>query len=569
MLNLGLQISSRATVALQWPAAFVVRSYHSDTGVKQQLGTSVGDKKNEAVIKIPHRMQRRIETVQQLKHKKVGKVTTTRAGKQLIVSKNSKFNQPASYTVGKFDQPVLASKGWKHNKSFGDYFIINNTQSTPPFVNAEKNKTDKETESIKRTFQSLGLCPELTSALQSVGIVHPTIVQLQTIPNLLRGKNVLCAAETGSGKTLCYLLPIIHKLQADRVQGWEPKGIAAQSIVLVPSRELADQIKAVARPLCAPFGLTVKAVGGGRGLGKIKLAFSSGTPELIVATPGALWKAMQRKCVDLSSLGYCVLDEADSLFDESFVNLVEKILSQTRVASSPTETKGIDRKSQLVVIGATFPGGVGEVLSQVTDLGSIVTVKSKNLHFLMPHVQQTFMKVRGADKLLELLHVIQMSAASGDNGGVLVFCNSSSTVNWLGYLLDDNKIKHLRLQGQMPAAMRAGIFRSFQKGLVNVLVCTDLASRGLDTKRVRTVVNYDFPLSHTDYIHRAGRVGRMGSSETGSVISFVTHPWEVELVQKIETAARKRTSLPGMESGIRKPVEEKDLIEFESNVKEE
>ena len=137
-----------------------------------------------------------------------------------------------------------------------------------------------------------------------------------------------------------------------------------------------------------------------------------------------------------------------------------------------------------------------------------------------------------------------------------MFCNKSATVNWLGYSLEEMGVKHLRLQGEMPAAVRSGIFHSFQKGAVDVLICTDIASRGLDTSRVRLVVNYDFPESHTDYIHRAGRVGRAGGVEDGEVLSLVTHPWDVELVQKIETAARRRTTLPGMNSEINEPKSE-------------
>ena len=242
------------------------------------------------------------------------------------------------------------------------------------------------------------------------------------------------------------------------------------------------------------------------------------------------------------------------MFDPSFSGMLESILLQTNIARTPSETKGPGSKAQLLVVGATFPGGVAELLAQVTDLGSMVTVKSKNLHLLMPHVKQTFLKVKGCDKLLELQQVLKelqhVTRGEEDGGGVVVFCNKASTVNWLGYALDELRVKHLRLQGEMPSAVRTGIFRSFQKGAVDLLICTDIASRGLDTSRVRLVVNYDCPESHTDYIHRAGRVGRAGGVEEGEVLSFVTHPWDVELVQAIETAARRRSALPGMKSAI-------------------
>ncbi|XP_060767808.1 probable ATP-dependent RNA helicase DDX28 [Neoarius graeffei] len=504
------------------------------------------------IIRVPKRMQERVDSVKQVKSKRLDQVATVKAGRLLIKSKNPLLNQSVSYTLGKFEEPVLTSKGWKNNKSFGDYFTINSTQSAPPFLPESKEERKQDGHGQRRTFSHLRLSSELVETLQSHNITHPTIVQLQTIPKLLRGHNVLCAAETGSGKTLAYLLPIIHKLHEEMPLmelGSEQK---TQAVVLVPARELAEQVTSVARTVSRPFGLKVKVVGGGKGVGSIKAAFSSGQPHVLVATPGALLKALWRRFVDLSELRFIVIDEADTMFDSSFVEMLEKILRQTQVAARLSEITGPTRKAQLVIVGATFPGGVGELLDKVTDLGSLVTVKSQMLHYLMPHVKQTFIKVRGSEKVLELHQALK--EAESDRKGVLVFCNSAATVNWLGYTLEEMGLRHARLQGEMPASMREGIFQSFQKGHVDVLLCTDIASRGLDTQRVGLVVNYDFPESHTDYIHRAGRVGRAGASGGGHVLSFVTHPWDVELVQSIETAARRRMCLPGMETEIQKPI---------------
>lgn len=495
-------------------------------------------------------MQDRIDSVKQVKRKNLDKVATVKAGRLLIKSKNPLLNQYVSYTLGKFEEPVLTSKGWKNTKTFGDYFTINSTQSAPPFL-PESKEEDKQ-DGHRRTFSHLRLSSELVETLRSHNIAHPTIVQLQTIPKLLRGHNVLCAAETGSGKTLAYLLPIIHKLHKEvpaMELGSEQK---TQAVVLVPSRELAEQVTSVARTMSQPFGLKVKVVGGGKGVGSIKAGFSSGQPHILVATPGAMLKALRRRFVSLSELRFIVVDEADTMFDPSFVDMLEKILLQTQVAANLSEVTGPSPKAQLVVVGATFPGGVGELLDKVTDLGSMVTVKSRMLHYLMPHVKQTFVKVRGSEKVLELHQALK--EAEPEHKGVLVFCNSAATVNWLGFTLEEMGLRHARLQGEMPASMREGIFQSFQKGHVDVLLCTDIASRGLDTQRVGLVVNYDFPESRTDYIHRAGRVGRAGGSGGGHVLSFVTHPWDVELVQSIETAARRRMCLPGMETEIQKPV---------------
>ncbi|XP_076593489.1 putative ATP-dependent RNA helicase DDX28 [Chaetodon auriga] len=502
------------------------------------------------VIRVPRYMQKSIDNVKQTRGK--NKINTMKAGKLLIQSKHPDLNQSAGYILGKFEQPILCSKGWKHNGSFGDYFTINNIKAVAPFV-AENQKEDVD-QKTSATFTKLRICTELVEALNSISITHPTTVQLQTIPKVMKGHNVLCAAETGSGKTLSYLLPVVHRLQADKGSDmYAEDANKIRTVVLVPSRELAEQVAAVARTLCAPFGLLTKTVGGGRGVGHIKQIFKRSQPDILVATPGALVKALRRRCLDLSELSFFVVDEADTMFDPSFSDMLEDVLLHTNIASNPKETQGPGHKAQLLVVGATFPGGVGEVLGQVTDLGSMVVIKSKMLHFLMPHVKQTFLKVKGADKILELHQALKLLQQEKGGGAVLVFCNKSATVNWLGYSLEEMGVKHARLQGEMPAALRTGIFRSFQKGMVDVLICTDIASRGLDTSRVRLVVNYDFPETHTDYIHRAGRVGRAGGVEDGEVLSFVTHPWNVELVQKIETAARRRTSLPGMESDIREP----------------
>ncbi|XP_065123840.1 probable ATP-dependent RNA helicase DDX28 [Paramisgurnus dabryanus] len=500
------------------------------------------------VIRIPRRMQERIENIKQMQSKKFNKLPTIKPGRLLIRSRNPQLNQSVGYTLGKFEQPVLVSKGWKNKEALGDYFTINSVQSAPPFMVKHEGEGDDH----KKTFNCFNICPELVETLQSQNIIHPTTVQMQTIPKILRGFNVLCAAETGSGKTLAYLLPIIHKLllekQLEKFTDTERK---IQAVVVVPSRELAEQVTSVARSISQQSGLVVKVVGGGRGVGNIKATFSHTQPDVLVATPGALLKALWKRFVSLSDLNFFVIDEADTMFDDSFAGMLEKILSHAQVASRLSETVGFTRKAQLVVVGATFPGGVGEILSKVTDLGSMVTVKSQMLHCLMPHVKQTFLRVKGADKILELHQALKK--AEQEHKGVLVFCNSASTVNWLGYSLDEMGVRHMRLQGEMPAAMREGIFRNFQRGNVDILICTDIASRGLDTQRVGLIVNYDFPESHTDYIHRAGRVGRAGSSSGGEVLSFVTHRWDVDLVQKIETAARRRSSLPGMESEIKKP----------------
>ncbi|XP_048726695.2 putative ATP-dependent RNA helicase DDX28 [Caretta caretta] len=511
-----------------------------------------GPRPPENVVRIPRALQLRLAREPRRRGREVP-VVPTRAGKLLLRSRRPQLSQPRCLTLGRWERPLLVSAGWKHRRACGDYFQLERSQEQAPALAPQPPRAAGGGAS----FQALGLGPALVSALRSLSVTQPTAVQRRAIPALLRGGNALCAAETGSGKTLAYLLPLFQKLLSRPALGpaWPP---SPRSLVLLPSRELAEQVRSVASSLGRSLGLRVREIGGGRGMASVKNQLRSDPDaDLLVSTPGALCKALRKRMVRLERLCCLVLDEADTLLDSSFLDLVEEVLMQAPIAHSPKEVADQwDIKTQLVIVGATFPEGLGQLLSKVTDLGHFITLTSQNLHHLLPHVKQKFIRLKGSDKSSELLQLIKDQGPS--SGAVLVFCNNASTVNWLGYILDDHKIKHLRLQGQMPAAMRAGIFTTFQKGQRDVLICTDLASRGLDTSRVELVVNYDFPSTLQDYLHRVGRVGRVGSKVPGTVVSFVTHRWDVDLVRKIETAARRRTSLPGMETAIKEPLPKTD-----------
>uniref|UniRef100_A0A8C8RCC4 RNA helicase n=1 Tax=Pelusios castaneus TaxID=367368 RepID=A0A8C8RCC4_9SAUR len=518
-------------------------------------GPAGGEPAQENVVRIPRALQLRLAR-ESSRRRREAPVVPIRTGKLLLRSRRPQLSQPRRVTVGRWERPLLVSAGWKHSRSHGDYFQLERSQEQAPALALQRAPAA----GIDGSFQALGLEPVLISALQTLSISQPTAVQRRAIPALLRGTNALCAAETGSGKTLAYLLPLFQTLLSRPSQRLSSSP-SPRSLVLLPSRELAEQVHTVAVSLGRSLGLRVLEIGGGRGMGSVKKQLHSDLDaDLLVATPGALCKALRKQMVRLERLCWLVLDEADTLLDPTFLDLVEEVLMQVPIAHSPQEVANQwDVKAQLVVIGATFPEGLGQLLSKVTDLGSFATLTSKTLHHLLPHIQQKFIRLKGSDKVAELLELLKDRGPS--SGAILIFCNSASTVNWLGYILDDHRIQHLRLQGQMPAAMRVGIFNTFQKGKKDVLICTDLASRGLDTSRVELVINYDFPSTLPDYLHRVGRVGRVGSKMPGTVISFVTHPWDVDLVRKIETAARKRTSLPGMESAIKEPLPKTDTTQ--------
>ncbi|XP_074696068.1 putative ATP-dependent RNA helicase DDX28 [Strix aluco] len=519
---------------------------------RRVAAAAAGAQPPENVVRVPWALRLRLQRGTQRRRRGQGEAAVARSGKLLLRSRRPELSQPRWQTVGRWEQPQLVSAGWKHRKACGDYFQLEPSQQAAPALQAPPADAGQSP-----SFAEMGLRPALLAGLETLAIGRPTAVQRLAIPALRRGRSALCAAETGSGKTLAYLLPLLDGLLA-RPEALPPAGSAGpaapRGLVVLPSRELAAQVGAVAAALCRPAGLPVRGLTGGGAAGGLRRqlrAGPAGAAAVLLGTPGALREALRRRFLALERLRWMVLDEADTLMDESFAEPLEEILAHAPLASGASGPAGPDEaRTQVVVVGATFPTGLSQTLEKFTDVGQFLTLGTQSLHRLPPHVQQKFVRLKGQDKLPELLHLLKERPASG--GAVLIFCNSASTVNWMGYILDDHKIKHLRLQGQMSAAARAGIFASFQKGDVSVLVCTDLASRGLDTSSVQLVVNYDFPDTLQDYLHRAGRVGRVGSKAPGAVVSFVTHRWDVDLVRKIETAARKRTGLPGLDSSINK-----------------
>uniref|UniRef100_A0A8C5RSA9 RNA helicase n=1 Tax=Laticauda laticaudata TaxID=8630 RepID=A0A8C5RSA9_LATLA len=380
--------------------------------------------------------------------------------KLLLRSRRRELSQAARHTTGRLERPRLVSDGWKHRLSRGDYFQLERTRKEPP---GETSDGD-----VPSTFLELGLEPRVAASLQdALGISRPTPVQLRTIPALLKGGHALCGAETGSGKTLAYLLPLFQRLlQAPTLPAGNLSGTSPRSLVVVPSRELAGQVRRVAALLADPLDLQVKEIGGGRGTAVIRRWIHEGPSDLLIATPGALSKILKRKMLSLEKLLFLVLDEVDTLLDD---------------------------------------------------------------------VVQ-FIRLKGGEKVAELLQLLKERGSS--SGAVIIFCNRARTVNWLGYVLEDHNINHLRLQGEIAADTRAGIFKAFQRGESDILLCTDIASRGLDTIHVELVINYDFPLTLPDYLHRVGRIGRIGSKFLGTAVSFVSHKWDVDLVRKIETAIK-------------------------------
>lgn len=382
----------------------------------------------------------------------------------------------------------LASAGWARARSHGDHFTVHRLANVAPPLEVEP-------------FPNW-LDPRLLAALEARGITRPSPVQRECLDVLVQEtvRPVLLLAEAGSGKTLAYLLPLLQGL----LQG------LPRALVVAPGQELAAQLANVAESLAAACGLTARLLAGCRPHANI------GQAQMLVSTPGVLRNAS----IDLRDVGRVVLDEVDTLLDESFQRPIFRIVEAVRP------------DTQLVLVGAARPEQetLSELLGGSED--SLVRVTSMQLHRLLPHVEHRFVRVRVAAKAGKLMELLQ------HRGPQLVFVNSTSCCKWLGHLLRENGRDVALLHGELPSEERRQHYARFANGETNLLVCTDLGSRGLDTSHAERVINFDLPTRPADYLHRAGRVGRLQGAARPTVISLVASAADARLAQTIEMAAR-------------------------------
>uniref|UniRef100_A0A224YK30 ATP-dependent RNA helicase n=1 Tax=Rhipicephalus zambeziensis TaxID=60191 RepID=A0A224YK30_9ACAR len=393
-------------------------------------------------------------------------------------------------TVG---QP-LASGGWaRTSRSHGDHFTVRRLADAPPPLEADP-------------FPDW-LDPRLLAALQAMSITRPSPVQLECLEALTQEtrRPVLCLAEPGSGKTLAYLLPLLQGM-LQQLQQQQP-----QALVVAPSRELAAQLAGVAHALANACNLKACLLSSRVQPTHIEQA------QLLVSTPGVL------RHTDLRRVTRLVLDEVDTLLDDSFLESITSIVDEV-----------VRPDAQLVLVGAARPdrGALSMLLGD--QEANLLRITSPQLHRLLPHVEHRFLRVRPAAKMAKLMELLQRKGQAQ-----LVFTNTSACCKWLGHLFRENGMQASCLHGEMPAQERRQQYARFAKGETDFLVCTDLGSRGLDTSRASRVINYDLPANVEDYLHRAGRVGRLQGSPHATVISLVATVADVHLAQSIEIAARE------------------------------
>ena len=376
------------------------------------------------------------------------------------------------------------------------------------------------------TFASLGLSPELAHECAQAGFTTPSPIQVEAIPPLLRGQDLLGLAPTGSGKTAAFALPLLQRFLGGRREGFR----RVRVLVLVPTRELAAQVGDVFLRLgsSAARPLKVAVVHGGVSVNPQMLRLRGGA-DIVVATPGRLLDLLDRNAVRLDAVQALVLDEADRLLDLGFAAERERVLA------------ALPPQRQNLLFSATFPPDV-QVLAD-TLLHDAVRVEAASQVEAIPEIEQRTIAVDAARRTELLRHLVQQGAWRR----VLVFVATRYATEHVAHKLASRGVQAAPFHGEMSQSQRTRVLQDLREGAVNVLVTTDLAARGIDVPGLDVVVNYDLPRSPDDYVHRIGRTARAGAS--GVAVSFVSAATDahMRLIEKRQQLRLAREQVAGFE----------------------
>ncbi|OWT37303.1 ATP-dependent rRNA helicase RRP3 [Cryptococcus neoformans Bt1] len=365
--------------------------------------------------------------------------------------------------------------------------------------------------SHNKTFADLGISPELCRACASMGFKKPSDIQAEAIPHALEGKDIIGLAQTGSGKTAAFSLPILQTL-------WEnPQPFFA--LVLAPTRELAYQISQQVTSLGSGIGVRTAVLVGGMDMMSQSIALSK-RPHVIVATPGRLMDHLENtKGFSLKSLKYLVMDEADRLLDLDFGPIIDKVL------------KVIPKERNTYLFSATMTTKVAKL--QRASLNKPVRVEVSSKYSTVSTLLQHYLLLPLKNKDAYLLYLANELSSSS----MIIFTRTVADSQRLSIILRRLGFPAIPLHGQMTQSLRLASLNKFKSGGRSILVATDVASRGLDIPLVDLVINYDMPTNSKDYVHRVGRTARAGRS--GKSITLVTQ-YDVEILQRIESHIGKK-----------------------------
>jgi len=349
-------------------------------------------------------------------------------------------------------------------------------------------------------FEELNLAPAILQAVQEQGYDTPTPVQAQAIPIVLAGHDLLAGAQTGTGKTAAFMLPILHKLSLAEAGRNKFGGKAIRALVLTPTRELAAQIEDSAKDYGKYLSLQSTVIFGGVGM-KPQVDRVKRGVDVLVATPGRLLDLQSQGLLDLSSIEILVLDEADRMLDMGFIHDVKKILAL------------VPKDKQSLLFSATFSDEIRDLAATLLKNPQSIQVTPSNT--TVQRISQVIHPVGRGKKKEVLVHIINLHNWSQ----VLVFTRTKFGANNVADYLTKNGIKAMALHGNKSQTARTQALAGFKSGDIRALVATDIAARGIDIEDLPHVVNYEIPNVSEDYVHRIGRTGRAGAS--GEAVSLV------------------------------------------------
>ena len=353
-------------------------------------------------------------------------------------------------------------------------------------------------------FDTFNFHPSVMAGVRALGYSVPTPIQLQAIPPIMQGRDVIGLAQTGTGKTAAFVLPILHRLRQN------PQG-CVRVLIISPTRELAEQTCEVISDLGSEMGVRSVAIYGGMSMEQQSLAIRSGV-EIVVACPGRLLDHLWKGTISLSSLEILVIDEADRMFDMGFFPDIRNILAC------------IMNERQTLLFSATMPAGIRRLVREI--LHNPVTIQidhtlpaktvSHAIYPVQPHLKTALLK--------EILKKTKTDS-------VLVFTRTKHRAERVAQQLVRAGHRVTSLQGNLPQHRRQAALEGFRTGSIKILVATDIAARGIDVLRISHVINYDMPETTDDYIHRIGRTGRVEKS--GDALTFVTKA-DAEKISSLE-----------------------------------
>src|SRR5690349_1511135 len=370
--------------------------------------------------------------------------------------------------------------------------------------------SEPDATSADLTFADLQIHPSVLQAVADVGYETPSAIQAATIPALMAGSDVVGLAQTGTGKTAAFAIPILSKIDVTSK--------VTQALVLAPTRELALQVaEAFSRYGSGLPQVTVLPIYGGSSYGPQLAGLKRGA-QVVVGTPGRVIDHLEKGTLDVSHLDYMVLDEADEMLQMGFAEDVERILSDT------------PEYKQVALFSATMPAAIRKITTKYLHDPVEVTVEAKTA--TAENISQRFIQVAGPRKMDALTRVLEVEPFEA----MIVFVRTKQATEEVAEKLRARGFSAAAINGDIPQAVRERTIAALKDGGIDILVATDVAARGLDVERISHVLNYDIPHDTESYVHRIGRTGRAGRS--GTAVLFVS-PRERHLLRAIEKATRQ------------------------------